>query len=99
MGSVEKVLLLLVVGISILGLSTEGYVIPVQGVTNYSLRRVILSDTSRAYTRVRNRITVLTVVKTSHSYVILDTISRACIRARNHTPVLFVVKTFHGNLI
>ena len=69
-GSVKKVLLLLVVGSDILGLSTEGYVIPVQGVINYSLRNVILIDTSRASTRVRNRTPVLTVAKTFHGNLI-----------------------------
>ena len=92
---------MLVIGTIILGLSTEGYVIPVQGVINYSLRRVTLISTSRASTRVRNhaRAPVLNVVKTSHIGVVLIDISRVSIRVRNRTPVLYVEKTFHGRLL
>ena len=65
-GSVKKVLLLLVVGSDILGLSMKVSDILVKIVISYSLRRVILDTTSRASTRARNHTTVLIVVKTFH---------------------------------
>ena len=69
-GSVKKVLLLLVVGIVILGLSMKVSDILVKIVISYSLRRWILSDTSRASTRVRNRSSAQIVVKTFHGNLI-----------------------------
>ena len=69
---VGNVLLLLVLGISILGLSMKVRAMLVKSVPNYSLRKVILISTSGLSIRVRNHIPVLNVVKTSHLGVILD---------------------------
>ena len=77
-----------------LGVSTEVYVTPVQGVTNYSLRRVILIVTSRVSTWEKNRTTVRSVVKTSHIGVILIVTSGVYTRARNRTTVLIVANIF-----
>ena len=92
MACVGNVLLLLAVGI-VIGVSMKVSVMLVKSVPNYSLRKVILMNTSRVCTRVRNHTTVLNVVKTSHIGVILIATSRVSIRVRNRTTVLAVVKT------
>ena len=69
---VGNVLLLLVIGISILGLSMKVHAMLVKSVPNYSLRKVILISTSVLSIGVRNHTHVLPVVKTSHIGVILD---------------------------
>ena len=78
---VVKVLLLLVLGISILGLSMKVSAMLVKSVTECLIRRVILTDTSGLSIRERNRTPVLAVVNTSHLGVILDDTSRASTRA------------------
>ena len=75
-----------------LGVSTEVYVTPVQGVTNYSLRRVILIVTSRVSTWEKNRTTVLIVVKTFHRKVISCYTYGVYTRERNPTSVLCVTE-------
>ena len=82
---VDNVLLLLVVGIAILGLSMKVSAMLVKVVTKCSLVRVVLISTSGLSIRERNRTTVLNVVKTSHIGVILDNISRVSTRQSEST--------------
>ena len=56
-----------------------------ESVINCSLRRVILIDTSRAYTRARNHTAMLIVVKTFHGNLILTVTSGVHTWERNHT--------------
>ena len=78
---VGNVLLLLVLGISILGLSMTERVMCVKPVTKCLIRREILISTSAISTRARKHIPVLNVVKTSHIGVVLDGITGVFIRA------------------
>ena len=64
----------------------------VKSVINYSLRRVILTATSRAYTRARNHTPVLTVVKTFLRKFISYSTCGVCIKERSPISVLSVEK-------
>ena len=78
---VGNVFRLLVIGTIILGVSMKVRAMLVKSVTNCSLRKVILINTSDISTRARNHIPVLNVVKTSHIGVVLDGITGVFIRA------------------
>ena len=69
---VGNVLLLLVIGISILGLSMKVRAMFVKSVPKCLIENIILISTSGLSIRVRNHFPVLNVVKTSHIGVILD---------------------------
>ena len=91
-GSVKKVLLLLVVGSDILGLSMKVSDILVKIVISYSLRRGILDTTSRASTRARNRTTVLIVDKTLHRKLTSSFTFELYTTVRSPTSVLCAVE-------
>ena len=98
-GSVEKVLLLLMIETNMLGLSTEGYVTPVQGVINYSSRNVILIGTSREPTWERNRTPALFVAKTLQRKLASSYTTGVSTRGRNRTPAQIVVNIFQRGVI
>ena len=98
-GSVKKVLLLLVTVTTMLGISMEGCVTPVQGVINYSPRNTILIDTSRVSTWERNRTPALTVIRSFHGKLTSTYTTAVFTRVRNRTPVQIVVRPFHRNVI
>ena len=97
--SVEKVLLLLMIETNMLGLSTEGYVTPVQGVINYSSRNVILIGTSREPTWERNRTPALFVVKTLQRKLTSPYTTGLSIRVRNRTSAQIVDRSLHRGVI
>ena len=90
---VGNVLLLLVPGISILGLSMKVSAMLVKVVTKCLIRREILTITSGLSIRVRNRTTVLTVVKTLQRKLASSYTTGVSTRVRNRTTALTVVKT------
>ena len=98
-GSVKKVLLLLVTVTTMLGISMEGCGTPVQGVINYSPRNTILIDTSRVSTWERNRTPALTVIRSFHGKLTSTYTTAVFTRVRNHTNAVSVISSFHGNLI
>ena len=82
-----------------LGVSTEVYVTPVQGVTNYSLRRVILIVTSRVSTWARNRTPALAVIRSFHGKLTSTYTAGQSIRVRKRSSAQIVVKAFHSYVI
>ena len=64
----------------------------VKSVPNYSLRKVILMNTSRVCTRVRNHTTALTVVKTFLRKFISYSTCGVCTKERSPISVLSVEK-------
>ena len=89
---VVKVLLLLVLGISILGLSMKVSVILVKAVTECLIRRVILTGTSGVSIRERNRTPVLAVIRSFHGKLTSTYTAGQSIRERSLTSVLCVRK-------
>ena len=79
-----------------LGVSTEVYVTPVQGVTNYSLRRVILIVTSRVSTWERNCTPALVVIRSFHGKFTSSFTFGLYTMARNTTAVLCVGEGLGG---